>query len=323
MRLPEGRVALPARRSAAEAAGPDYGVSDDPDWRDVAWDGVVRDVEVRGARMHYVDMGTDDEKPPLLLVHGVAGCWQHWLENIAPLARGRRVLAVDLPGFGRSEPMGVELSMTEYALTLDAFCEVLDTGPVVAIGNSMGGYVCAALAVRRPSRVERLVLVDPACLSITRGSQLHLRGFVRLLSALGTSGTLAERRMLRRPGFRHLMLGGMVRHPTRIEMDVICEQLDGTGAPAFRQSMAALRECDFSPSLQQIACQTLIIFGRDDVLVPVRDAAELGELVPDSRVLVLDDTGHMPMLERPRRFNSEVAAFLSSTRQGETALAAG
>lgn len=302
------KLALPARRSAAVGAGPDYGVSDVPDWREIDWDEHLREIEVRGAPIRYVEFGSG-EGPPLLLVHGIAGCWQHWLENIAPLGRHRRVLAVDLPGFGSSAPMREAVSMTEYADALDALCDVLSTGPVVAVGNSMGGCISAELAIRHPSRVDRLALVDAAGISIARGRQLHLRSLVRLLAAVGTTGSVADRRMLRRPGFRHLALGGMVRHPTRLRLDLISRQVDGTGAPAFLEAMTELRACGLRERLPEIDCPTLVVFGRDDVLVPVRDAQDFARLISDSRVLIFDDTGHMPMLERPQRFNEAITAF--------------
>lgn len=304
------RLMLPASMRAGAGAGDDYGVSDTPDWRTVSWGDHLRDIEVDGARVRFVDMGTGDE-PPLLLVHGIAGCWQHWLENIAPLSRQRRVLAIDLPGFGSSDPLPQTPTITTLARHIDAFCERLGIGSVVAVGNSMGGYISAELALRHPERVDRLVLVDAAGLSIVRANQWHLPPLVRLLSALGTSAPLAERRALRRLRVRHLALCAIVRHPTRLAMDVVCEQIDGTGVPAFGACMTAMRRYDFAASLPQINCPTLVVFGENDALVPLRDAYEFVRLIPNSNLVVLPDTGHLPMLERPRTFNDAVRAFVS------------
>src|SRR3954447_6438299 len=83
----------------ARQADSDYGVSDEPNWREVDWSQHLNTVEVDGNQINYVDMGEGDAAP-VVLVHGLAGQWQNWVENIPRLARDRRVIAPDLPGFG-------------------------------------------------------------------------------------------------------------------------------------------------------------------------------------------------------------------------------
>lgn len=307
--VPARRIALPASTRAGHGAGDDYGASDTPDWRTIPWRDHIRHVAVDEAQMRYVDIGPAGA-PALLLTHGIAGCWQHWLENIAPLARDKRVIALDLPGFGGSSPLARAPTIPAMADHLDAFCRALDLGPVTAIGNSMGGYLSAELAIRHPARVDRLVLVDAAGLSIVTDPRWHLTILARLMRAVASTRPLADRRALRRRRIRHLALCGVVRHPTRIALDVICEQIDGTGVPAFGDCMAAMFAHDFSASLPQIACPTLVVFGEDDALVPVRDAYVFNALIPASMLVVMPDTGHLPMLERPRTFNDVLRRFV-------------
>jgi len=154
------------------------------------------------------------------------------------------------------------------------------------------------------------VLVDAVGISMAQQGQLPLRLLVRLLAAIGTTSALSDRRGLRRPRVRRLALAAMVRHPMRIPLDLIFEQTDGTGAGAFRPAMAAMLGYDFCDRLPEIRCPTLIVHGADDKLVPVRDAYEFERLIPDSAVVVFDDTGHLPMLERPRAFNAALVEFL-------------
>jgi len=100
--------------------------------------------------------------PPLVLIHGHGGRWRNWLENIPALSRDRRVVALDLPGFGDSEMPVEDISISGYARVVDRLCERLGLGPVAMAGNSMGGFVAAELAVAFPERVEHLVLATPA-----------------------------------------------------------------------------------------------------------------------------------------------------------------
>ena len=114
--------------------------------------------------MNLVDIG---EGAVVLMVHGLSGSWQNWLENIPYFARDHRVIAVDLPGFGESEMPAKDISISRYADTVDALLDALEIDrPVRLIGNSMGGFIGAELAIRYPQRVERLVLVAAAGLSV-------------------------------------------------------------------------------------------------------------------------------------------------------------
>ncbi len=136
-----------------------YGLSDAPDWRAVSWEAHQRTIDIAGSGIRYVDYGSGDG-PPVVFVHGIVGCWEHWLENLAPIACHRRVVAFDLPGFGEStmpsEPIGIGF----YARVAGELCERLGLGRVVVVGNSLGGAVAADTAALFGDRVERLVLVS-------------------------------------------------------------------------------------------------------------------------------------------------------------------
>ena len=130
--------------------------------------------------------------------------------------------------------------------------------------------------------------------------------------------------MITRPRLRHLTLSFIIRHPTRLRADLLYEIIRGAGKPGFMSAMEALMTYDFRDRLPEVGCPTLVVWGREDGLVPARDADEFARLIPDSRKVVLEETGHVPMLERPAAFNGCLADFLSSapeTTQGEAATA--
>jgi pimeloyl-ACP methyl ester carboxylesterase len=153
--------ARPALMRAASQAGDDYGVTAQPSWREINWREHLRSMEIDGGNVNYVDMGSGDA-PPVLFVHGLGGCWQNWLENVPRVAQERRVIAPDLPGFGASEMPLERISIPGYGQFLDKLCDRLGLDEVVIVGNSMGGFVGAEVAIQFPSRVERLVLVSAA-----------------------------------------------------------------------------------------------------------------------------------------------------------------
>lgn len=315
-------TAKPARRRDAERASADYGRDAEPDWREIDWPAHTHRLEIDGGPVNYVDLGERGDELPVVFVHGLGGCWQNWLENLPAVAERRRAIALDLPGFGGSEMTAGDVSITNLAATVEQLCEHLETGPAAVVGNSMGGFVAAELAIRHPPRAERLVLVDAAGISTTDLFRTPARTLARFVVAAAQSSGAPENALPRRPGTRQLAFGAIMRHPTLLPKDLLAEQAaSGFGKPGFLISFDALMSYDFRDRLPEIACPTLIVQGTEDMLVPVRDAHEFRRLIPDSRELILEDTGHVPMLERPAVFNEHLLTFLDE-QPGERSPAA-
>ena len=153
-----------ATTSSQQSAHDAYGPVGRSEWMDVDWQPHLRWVRVEGRWMNLVDIG---EGPVVLMIHGLSGCWQNWLENIPFFARDHRVIAIDLPGFGESEMPEKKISISPLRRHVDALLDALEIDePVRLIGNSMGGFIGAELAIRYPQRIERLVLVAAAGLSV-------------------------------------------------------------------------------------------------------------------------------------------------------------
>jgi len=249
----------------------------------------------------------------VVFIHGLGGCWQNWLENLPAVALHRRVVALDLPGFGESEMPEGDVSITNYAACVEALCEHLELGEAVVVGNSMGDFSAGERAIRHPQRVERLerlVLVDAAGISIVDLRRQPMMTLVRLLAAQSNS-VARERAVLLRPRLRHLVYRSVMRHPTRLALDLMAAQGSSSGGPGFLLAMNALLSYDFRERLPDICCPTLVVHGQEDALVPVADAREFERLIPRSRVVILDETGHVPMLERPGAFNRALLGFLA------------
>jgi pimeloyl-ACP methyl ester carboxylesterase len=308
--------ARPAAPWAGRLADEEYGASAEPDWRGVDWGKHLHQVEVAGRSLNYVDIGAERgaEGPPVLFVHGLGGAWQNWLENLPRTAQERRALALDLPGFGHSEMPRDDISIPGYGRWVDEFCERLGLDEVVLVGNSMGGFVAAEVAIQRPHRVERLVLVSAAGISITHLRRRPVQTWGRVAAAVGTYGAANSRTAVVRPGFRHIALAFIARHPSRLRADLCWEQIHASGTRGFRQALDALIDYDFRDRLADISCPTLLVWGKQDTLVPVADADEFERRIPNARKILMEDTGHVPMLERPRTFNRCLLEFLAEER---------
>ena len=310
-RLPISNVA-PARLRAAETAADDYGVSDSPDWRSIDWPGQLRQTEIDGQSVNYVDLGEQGEHRPIVFIHGLSGQWQNWLENIPRFAESRRVVAMDLPGFGLSEEPTEKISIELYGRVVAKLCDRLDLTPAVVVGNSMGGFVAAELAITHPEMVERLMLLASAGVSQMDVAKRPVLAAGKVAGLLATSNVAQMRMSARRPKLRHWIMSLVCRHPSRIKPDLMFEGLmKGANKPGFEAALRACLDYDFRERLPDIGCPTMVVWGEKDMIIPVRDAETFVSLIPGARKVVFEDTGHVPMLERPRSFNDCLEEFLS------------
>jgi pimeloyl-ACP methyl ester carboxylesterase len=289
-------------------------------WLDIDWRRYQRWVPVGGRSMNVIDIGPlrDDEPAAgtIVWIHGLSGSWQNWLENLPPFAQTHRCIAMDLPGFGASEMPVEKITISGYAAAVDELLGVLGVTRATVVGNSMGGFIGAELAIRFGTWVDKLVLVSAAGLTIERQRNEHVLALLRRGSkvlALWT-GWLASKSdtLARRPRSRRAMLELVVAHPDRLPAPLVAEQLRGAGKPGFIDALDALTDYPIRDRLGAITAPTLVVWGTKDMLVPVRDAWAFGELIRDARVVVYEDTGHVSMLERPVAFNALLQEFLES-----------
>src|SRR3954447_26891822 len=136
-----------------------YGREGDSDWLRVDWSEHLRWVEVAGQPVNMVELGSG---PPVIFIHGLGGCWQNWLEQLPELSADHRAIAFDLPGFGESPMPEEEISIAGSAQLVVGLMDELGIDRAPIVGNSMGGFIGAEMAVEAPERVARLVLVSAA-----------------------------------------------------------------------------------------------------------------------------------------------------------------
>ena len=296
--------------AATESDGPDPYGSPDPAWLGVDWREHLGTVEVMGTRVNYAELGTGK---PIVFVHGLAGCWQNWLENLPHFAAaGYRAIALDLPGFAGSPIPPWPISIPAYANLVDGFCRALEAEQCALVGNSMGGFISAEIAIRRPDWLGALVLVSPAGVMHAR----MRRGVAEPVAIAAAATAQAAHRLrhasitrmrLRRAAFR-----GVFHSPELLRPELLWEFLQhAMEAPGFLPAVRGMAGYDFLDRLEQIEIPTFIAWGRNDHLVFATDAPVYERLIPGSELQVYDRTGHCAMAERPVRFNRELERFLN------------
>jgi len=138
-----------------------------------------------------------------------------------------------------------------------------------------------------------------------------MRRFERILMATGAWAASKSDAVVRRARLRDAALAVVVARPERLDAALAAEQVRGAGKPGFIQGLEAVLDYEIRERLGEIACPTLIVWGERDRLISVRDADLFARLIPNSRKVIFEDTGHVAMLERPARFNALLEQFLA------------
>jgi pimeloyl-ACP methyl ester carboxylesterase len=303
------------RPDPSDADGPDPYGNPNPEWLAIDWRSLLDDVDIGGERIHYVESGPiePEDAPPILLVHGLSGCWQNWLENIPHLARRHRVVALDLPGFGSSPmPAGWDISIPNYGKLVTDFCEEIGLDEAIIVGHSMGGFVAAEAVINDPGRFERLGLISAAGVSSARLRREPTEVFARMATA-GTPLVIGlQTRSFRRPRARSLAFKGLVKHPELLRPELLWEFFDGgTRGDGFADALTSLAGYDILDRLEEVELQALIVWGRNDYVVPPADAAQYARRLRNSKTVIFNDCGHLVQAEHPVRFNRLLDGFLA------------
>ena len=266
--------------------------------------------EIDGVRVHYQEAGALDA-PPLILVHGFCASTFVWSDVLLPIAEaGFRVIALDLPGFGFSEkPRAGEYTIEAQARLVIGLMDRLGIERASIIGSSYGGAVAAVCALDYAERVERLALVDAVV-----NNDVKRQPMLRLAAAplLGDifSPVLLSTYSLTRWRMRKVYAKGAQRLLGGERMRAHHRPLRASSA--HRAVIRTLRRWDASRiereahSIQQ---PTLLIWGEDDIDIPLEHGRRMFERIPNARLIVFRRCGHLPQEEYPQEFTKVLTDF--------------
>ncbi|WP_038204609.1 alpha/beta fold hydrolase [Xenophilus azovorans] len=272
---------------------------------------IGRTVRANGVRTNYHDLGSG---APVLLIHGSGpgvSAWANWRLAMPELAKRARVIAPDMAGFGYSErPAGFVYGMDAWVGQAVGLLDALDIDRTDLVGNSFGGALALALAIRHPRRVRRLVLMGSVGVpfAITPGLDA-VWGYTPSLEAMrGLLDIFAFDRRLVTDELAQLRYEASIR-------------------PGFQESFAAMfpaprqrwvdamasREAD----IRRIAHETLVVHGREDRVIPLANSLALADWIPRAQLHVYGRCGHWTQIEHAARFARLVGDFLAEARADE------
>lgn len=266
-------------------------------------------LDIDGMAVHVRDEGPRDDPSPIVLLHGFGSslhAWEGWTEAL----RGkRRVVRLDLPGFGLTGPSpdgvyGLEHDMDVTLAVLDR----LGIARCVLGGNSLGGAVSWRTAIAHPARVEKLILVDAG------GYPSHSTSVpigMRLLRVPGLTWLMPHLlpRSLVEQGLRHVF-----GDPSRVTPEMIERSFELTAREGNRRALLdrvsqRLATTSFE-RIRELKLPTLIVWGGRDRLIPLDDAERFHRDITGSVLAIFDDLGHAPEEEDPVRTVAVVKSFL-------------
>jgi len=286
--------------------------------RDVSWPDSLQFIyhpeyswftTVDGVRLHYQEAG-DEPAPPIILIHGFISSNLVWSPVLLPLARkGFRVIAPDLPGYGYSDkPADARYTIAEQARAVIGLMDQLQIKKALVVGASYGGAIAATMALDYSDRVAKLILVgavsndDPRKKFLLRAACLPLLGDIATPLFLGSRFVLRKRmqdmyRRMQKPinetmiAARHHLLATANTHRAMIRT-----------ARAW-----SANRIDREASL--IRQPTLLVWGDEDDHIPLANGFRLRDTIPNAKLVVFRNCGHIPPAEHPEKFVEVVAEF--------------
>jgi len=260
-------------------------------------------VNVNGQNISYDERGRG---LPLVLVHGFPLDNRIWEAQLAALSDKYRVIAPDLPGFGKSQPPKA-FTMDSLADSLHAFLTQIKALPCALAGLSMGGYMSFAYERKYPTDLKAFILVDTKAEADTPDGKA---GRNKMIETARTSGS--------KP-IAATMLPKMITSQSQQSRPQLAAQvnaiMEACPAQTIEHALAAMRDRnDFRDCLPSVAEPTLIIVGDADPITPPAVAESMNKAIPHSRLVIIKGAAHLSTMEQPEQVNQALRAFLSSLK---------
>lgn len=250
--------------------------------------------------MHYEAYGRGN---PVVLLHGWLGSWGCWLGTMEALAATHRVYALDFWGFGESDKRRESYTIADFVALADQFMEQLGIQIAPVIGHSMGGTVALNLALDRPRRVKKVAIVGSPIDGRSLNIFLKLAGMPFIAFLVWNSPTLL------RLGIR--LFAPWIAANWSDWYALLMQDLSKMTLESFMRSIHSLHHTDLRPRLRSLRMPILGIYGEGDKIVNPRQA-ELLKSITSSRVAMLSESRHFPMLDEPEAFNSILLSYLDN-----------
>ena len=250
-------------------------------------------IKINGRDVHYFVAGQGD---PLVVIHGGGGDATTWLNNAAMLSDNYTVYIPNLPGFGESQPLDGDYYLSGLVEFVDCFADNLELESFYLVGHSVGGGVALNYAIESPHRIKKLVLISSLCL----GKEIAL--WIRLMSVT-----------LRGIFPAILAVPGVIRRLSKtllIPVELMMPSFRASASLGSRIATVKEQTLVLTNRLPEIIMPTLVVWGANDNIVPVRQAYAAAQLIPNCQLKVFENRGHDIQRDEISEFSKLVTSFL-------------
>jgi pimeloyl-ACP methyl ester carboxylesterase len=258
-------------------------------------------INIGNHKVRYAESGESPRH--ILLIHGLGGSAESWKNNIDVLGRDFHVFAPDLIGFGHSDKPEMLYTVKAFTKFIADFLDAVGIKKTNVVGSSMGGQIAAEFAIAHPNKVEKLVLISPAGIppKSFKGTK-ELKSYVRMFDAKDFEDV--RKAVTPVDSDRSAITDEYVKSVYQYAM------MNG----AKQAFMSSLKESASAPRLanrlNSIKAKTLVIWGKDDRLIPVKYCEPFITKMENCKLLLIEKCGHRPHVEKPDLFNKVVIDFL-------------
>lgn len=247
---------------------------------------------VYGQNIRYIEAG---QGPTVILLHGLGSVKEIWAANIGALSAKYRVYALDQVGFGHSDKPLLEYKIATFVDFLFGFMQSQNLSKATLVGNSLGGWIALDFAARHPEMVDKLVLVGSAGLPWEKAPAADLNP-----ASLADMRTLLESIFYdKKMVTDQFVLQAFTNHARNNDGFTIQRTLAGFAQNQFEDA-----------KLSSLHAPTLVVWGRQDELISVSQGEKLRDGIPGAKLVVFEQCGHVPQLEKPAEFNQALTDFL-------------
>jgi len=267
-------------------------------------------MSILGMQVHYRDQGVQSDSVPLILLHGMSSSLNTWDSVVFYLANHRRVISLDLPGFGLTGPSPENMyNFDYYNKFIDSFTRRLQLAKFTLVGNSMGGSIAWNYALFNPAVVDKLVLIDAAGYP-KRGESGSLGFKIASTPVINNILLFATPKALVRKSLETIYFDQSRVTDAQVERFHDMAIREGNRAAALLIFKGSFGTSQFKGKIKEIKTPTLVLWGEKDNLISVANAYQFNQDIKGSKLEVYPNVGHVPMEEVPERVAKSILDFI-------------